>query len=358
MISNNDFKDLKNLDVKVIHSQVSDLFNVNPFKFWSDFLCSAVIGWSIFCIILVCELGLFYKSVLFFISVLSFYRALCFLHEISHLREKELPFFAIAWSYIIGIPLLTPRFLYLEIHQAHHHKNKYGTKFDGEYVAEFSSSYKQILLVFINNLFAPIFTVFRFAILGPISYCHSGIRQWVKINASSLSLKFPFKREILSDKSNLWIREEIISIIFIWLILIGIIIGFISESILFYYALLIISVSVLNSIRAVGATHRYSSHGNSVSFHRQILDSFNVDSERLDSILLCPVGLRFHALHHLLPGLPYHSLAEAHKRIKNIFPIDSVYHQTNIRSVWHGWSIILSHPKLEVKQKLVMQEKI
>ena len=31
--------------------------------------------------------------------------------------------------------------------------------------------------------------------------------------------------------------------------------------------------------------------------------------------LWAPVGLRYHALHHLLPSLPYHSLPEAHRRL-------------------------------------------
>lgn len=357
MITQTGLNNIKNVDVKVIYAQVSDLFKVNPMKYWYDFVSSATLGWIFFCLNLFCEFEIILKVILFIISVFSFYRALCFLHEIVHLREKDLPYFPLVWSLMVGIPLLTPRFLYFEIHQAHHHKNKYGTNLDGEYIAELSTSYKHIFLVFINNLFSPIYTIFRFAVLGPISFCHSSIRHWVKLNASALSLRFPFKREIVSEKKHLWLKEELVAIIFIWSIISGILLGFIPIILLFYYTLLIISVSILNSIRAIGATHRYGSHGNTVSFDRQILDSFNVDSERLDSLLLCPVGLRFHALHHLLPGLPYHSLGEAHSRIKSFLPNDSAYHQTYIKSVWHGWSIILSHPNFSLNQRLAIQDK-
>jgi fatty acid desaturase len=46
----------------------------------------------------------------------------------------------------------------------------------------------------------------------------------------------------------------------------------------------------------------------------QYLDSTNVPDGFLP-YLWAPVGLRYHALHHLLPSLPYHSLGEAHRRI-------------------------------------------
>jgi hypothetical protein len=53
--------------------------------------------------------------------------------------------------------------------------------------------------------------------------------------------------------------------------------------------------------------------------------------------LLCPVGLRFHALHHLFPGLPYHNLEKAHGRLSTALPVSSDYHLSNLHSVWQGW---------------------
>jgi len=32
------------------------------------------------------------------------------------------------------------------------------------------------------------------------------------------------------------------------------------------------------------------------------------------------VGLRYHALHHLFPSIPYHNLSEAHRRIMRSLP--------------------------------------
>ena len=49
--------------------------------------------------------------------------------------------------------------------------------------------------------------------------------------------------------------------------------------------------------------------------------------------LWAPVGLRYHALHHLLPSMPYHSLGEAHRRLKQALPADSQYHGANYDSL-------------------------
>jgi fatty acid desaturase len=100
-------------------------------------------------------------------------------------------------------------------------------------------------------------------------------------------------------------------------------------------------IATLNSVRAVGATHRYRSVGEEYSLQRQFEDSVNVDSNRLDTLLLCPVGLRYHALHHAFPTLPYHALAEGHRRLLRVLPAGAPYHATIIGSVWQGWKELL-----------------
>jgi fatty acid desaturase len=50
-------------------------------------------------------------------------------------------------------------------------------------------------------------------------------------------------------------------------------------------------------------------------------------------MLWAPVGLRYHALHHLLPNLPYHSLGRAHRRLLAQLPADSPYHATINRRI-------------------------
>jgi fatty acid desaturase len=66
----------------------------------------------------------------------------------------------------------------------------------------------------------------------------------------------------------------------------------------------------------------------------QMLDSVVMDNDSLLAILINPLGLRYHATHHLFPSLPYHNLRTAHKRLMAQLPADSPYRQTVERSVW------------------------
>ena len=44
--------------------------------------------------------------------------------------------------------------------------------------------------------------------------------------------------------------------------------------------------------------------------------------------LLAPVGLRYHALHHLMPAIPYHSLGKVHRALLTELPAGSAYRHT------------------------------
>jgi fatty acid desaturase len=96
--------------------------------------------------------------------------------------------------------------------------------------------------------------------------------------------------------------------------------------------LLAVMVLYLNSLRTLGA-HRYTNTGGEVTFLDQLLDSVNYPRHPFLSSLWAPVGLRFHALHHLFPSLPYHNLARAHARLMQQLPADSPYRLTESPSL-------------------------
>ncbi|MBZ0159056.1 MAG: fatty acid desaturase, partial [bacterium] len=52
------------------------------------------------------------------------------------------------------------------------------------------------------------------------------------------------------------------------------------------------------------------------------------------TLLLFPVGLRYHTLHHAFPLMPYHSMGEAHRRLMEQSAGDSVYRSTIVPSYW------------------------
>ena len=44
--------------------------------------------------------------------------------------------------------------------------------------------------------------------------------------------------------------------------------------------------------------------------------------------LVAPVGLRYHALHHWIPSLPYHNLGRAHRLLVDALTPDAPYGRT------------------------------
>jgi fatty acid desaturase len=65
-----------------------------------------------------------------------------------------------------------------------------------------------------------------------------------------------------------------------------------------------------------------------MSYPNQMLDSVNIPGNGWTTPLWAPVGLRFHATHHLFPDLPYHVLGEAHRRLIQDQGESSLYGQT------------------------------
>jgi fatty acid desaturase len=93
-------------------------------------------------------------------------------------------------------------------------------------------------------------------------------------------------------------------------------------------------VFVLNSLRTLAA-HCYRYPGvRAVDFTDQFFDSVDVPGNPLVTSLWAPVGLRYHATHHLFPSMPYHALGAAHRRLARCLPDDARYLEVTRKSLW------------------------
>jgi fatty acid desaturase len=80
--------------------------------------------------------------------------------------------------------------------------------------------------------------------------------------------------------------------------------------------------------------HHYRNRGGVMTHEEQLLDSVNITGWGWLTELFFPLGLRYHALHHLFPSLPYHNLAKAHRQLMAELPAGSLYSQTVYPSYW------------------------
>lgn len=93
----------------------------------------------------------------------------------------------------------------------------------------------------------------------------------------------------------------------------------------------LIAISALNTLRVLGA-HEYESDGQPRSRQDQLRDSIDTPGGPWTE-LWAPIGLRYHALHHYFPGIPYHNLGTAYRRLVAALPVDSSYHDSTSPSL-------------------------
>ncbi len=309
---------------------VRDLHKPKRSIYWIDLLLSALVGWTAF--------GLAVASPLFsarmvassVISAFALYRGLCFLHELSHQNKRTLPGFEAAYNGLIGFPLLMPSFLYVGVHQSHHKTSVYGTKGDPEYLP-FAKSCFMTTVFAVQSFLIPVFLLVRFVIIAPLGFVFSSVQEFAIIHLSSLTMNVQYRREP-TDDLNHKVRRDSVIVWFGWmalLVLAGF--GLLPWRVFLIWLLIDGVISFVNSLRTLGA-HAYESDGEPLDRMGQLQDSLDHPGQFWTE-LWAPVGLRYHALHHYFPGIPYHSLPEAYRRLSNALPLSKSYVQMSRRSL-------------------------
>lgn len=306
---------------------VADLFERSPGLYWLDFILSAGFAWTFAALFFLNPYGTPWQIPSFVLAGIMFYRAGTFIHEIVHMGRNQMRAFKRTWNALIGIPLLMPWLLYRN-HIGHHSRVEFGTPKDGEYLPLASSPPRETFKYLLQIPVLPVLAVLRFGVLGPLSQFHPGMREWLLTRASAyVSNPYYRKRFPEGEEGHLRLVEWLC---FGWLLFLVLLTGFGPMSgrhWLMAWALLAWTVG-LNWVRNLAA-HRYANRGEVMGHLAQLTDSINISGQTWLTAWLFPVGLRYHALHHLFPGLPYHHLGEAHRRLIRQLPPDSPYHVVN-----------------------------
>lgn len=338
--------------LKEARGLVKDFLTPNPVIYWVDFLISTTLGWGAFVVALQSPAFSAWQIASFLVSGFALYRAVIFTHELTHLKKGTFKMFRLVWNVMCGFPLMVPSFTYHGVHIDHHKRDIYGTKLDGEYLPfAVGQPYKIISYVFLAFIL-PIFFAARFLILAPLAWMNSTMRKIVWQRASSLTIDLGYNRPAPAKRDDqYWRLQEFFTFVCGWVAVLLVGFGMIPTKVLLLWYLVAVFIFTLNSFRTLAA-HSYRNPGNLImSVSEQYLDSVDVPGNNFLTPLWAPVGLRYHATHHLFPRLPYHNLGKAHRRLVTTLSDNTLYLQSTRKSLWHALTTLWKEAHLSQKKE-------
>ncbi len=302
-----------------------DINTASPAIYWSDLLASVIVGYGALYAAMTLPVGWAIASAV--VAVLALYRAGSFIHELTHIKHSTVPGFRLGWNMLIGVPMLVPSFMYEGVHTLHHARTRYGTAEDPEYLPLALMKPWTLPLFVVAALLAPLAVLLRFGVLTPLSLLSPGLRGIVVQRYSGLQINPAFRRRAPEGAlQRQWFWQEAACSVWAIALMTMVATGVVPLRMFLIGIGVASAVMLLNQVRTLVA-HLWENEGVAMTVTAQYLDSVNVPPPALLPALWAPVGLRYHALHHLLPSLPYHALGEAHRRVSAALGAESPYHR-------------------------------
>ena len=319
--------------VAQVRDLLIDLQTVKPWIYWTDFLLTSAVLYATLWVSCTASIGSMVWCVAVVICSAASFRAIVFTHEIAHRRPGQLRGFSLAWNMLCGIPFLIPSFLYWD-HRCHHIYPSYGTPSDAEYLFLRDRRALRALIFLLLPLTFPLLSMLRFLLMTPLALSSRRMDQRIWQRASSLyfmNLLYLREYDASAHARARWI-QELSCFLWAWTVVGLLVAGTIPLTAAASIYLLSVLWMFVNQVRTLVA-HRYASHGESMSYTQQILDSYTFPYGVLPE-LWAPLGMRYHALHHVSPSLPYHAMHRAHRRLMRDLPADSPYRKTIQNTPW------------------------
>jgi fatty acid desaturase len=310
---NEDPKDVAALEEA--RALVRDLFTPRAVIYWVDFLLSAGLGWAAFAGVVRLPAWSIAQAGAYLVCIFALFRATIFIHELAHLGPRAMPGFRLVWNLICGCPLLLPSFTYAGVHNFHHYRKIYGTGADGEYLPFAHMRPVAIIGYVLLSALLPLVLLVRSLVLAPLSWFIPPLADWLWEHASSLTIDFNFRRTRSSHDDRYWRLQELGSWLYATTGMTLMLLGVLPWRVLAAWYLVVAGAFTVNSLRTLAA-HRYRIVAEqNLTVMEQFQDSVDVPGHPLLTPLWAPVGLRFHATHHLFPAMPYHHLGTAYRRL-------------------------------------------
>lgn len=318
-----------------------DFFKPSAWRYWIDFFGCLIPAYVASAVFLGATMGSWQQLLSYPVALFFLYRLGSLVHEVCHLKHGEMNAYKMAWNLLAGIIIFSPSPFFTRHHRDHHSPHYFGTTDDPEY---FLSMYHRgnvlgALWLFGKMLITPLVVFLRF-LLVPLIWLVRGWREWTLVHASSLSMALnpSYERKLNpADRRNIAIVEWLC-----WVratqILVVIALGITDWTRLPLLYSLGFGVLCMNTLRLAG-DHHGNSHGAAVSMSDHILDSCNYTGRDAMTAILFPFSIRYHALHHIFPSLPYHNLAAAHRYLVQTLDPTSPYRSLDR----NGWWTVAKH---------------
>lgn len=318
---------------------VRDLMPHNPAIYFADFTASAVIAYGAAWVYFAVPNWSALQIAAFFVTSFGLFRAGVFIHEIVHMPSGKMTVFKAFWNLVYGVPMLSPSFMYSN-HSDHHARRYYGTAQDGEYQPFGHGDATRIALYFAQPLLIPIFGVMRFLVLSPLAWISPRMRAWVWSSASSYISNPGYRRQVpAGEPHGWWVLGEVLCFLWILFVIALLVSGILPVHVLLEIYVLSTTAILWNWLRNL-AGHLFLSDGEPMSHEAQFKESVTIVGTPWLHELLFPVGLRYHAIHHLFPAMPYHAMPEAHRRFMEKLPASAGYRDTLYDSIIEVFALL------------------